>query len=431
MFIEMKFSLLHPRAQLVTIMERIYGYGMTTTSGGNLSILDENGDMWITPAGIDKGTLKPQDIICVKPDGSIIGPHKPSSEYPFHRAIYEKRPDLKAIVHAHPPALVAFSIARKIPDTRIVPQAHIVCGPVGYAPYRLPGSQELGAVIADTFAQGFDVVLLENHGVVAGGDSLLTAFQRFETLDFCARTLIQAHRLGEVYSLTDAQIALMHKRHKKLPTFKPAFHTSHERELRQQIIDLVHRAYDQRLMTSTAGTVSARVDENSFLITPYGVDRLYLDLDDVVLIRDGQCEHRKQPSRATRLHMAIYQAHPNIGAIISAQSPNAVAYAVTRRKLDTRTIPESYIVLRNIPLLPYGVQFDDGREIVAQLGKDTPVLLLENDAILATGETLMQAFDRLEVAEFSAQAVIATTHIGELVPIGSEEVKALEAKFWG
>ena len=70
-----------------------------------------------------------------------------------------------------------------------------------------------------------------------------------------------------------------------------------------------------------------------------------------------------------------------------------------------------------------------GKKIVKQLAKATPVLLLENDAILTTGATLMQAFDRLEVAEFSAQAVIATTHIGELVPIGAEEVKELEAKF--
>jgi len=410
-------------------MERIYGYGMTTTSGGNLSILDENGDMWITPAGVDKGTLKPQDIICVRPDGTIVGPHKPSSEYPFHRAIYEKRPDFRAIVHAHPPALIAFSIARQIPNTRIITQAHTVCGQVGYAPYRLPGSAELGAVIAETFTQGFDVVLLENHGVVTGGDSLLAAFQRFETLDFCARTLIQAQVLGEVHSLTDAEIALARAPGKKLATFKPTFHTSRERELRQHIIELVHRAYDQQLMTSTAGTVSARVDENSFLITPYGVDRLYLDLDDVVLIRDGQRERRKQPSRATRMHMAIYQAHPTIGAIITAQSPNATAYSVTGRSFDTRTIPESYIVLRDIPLLPYGVQFDEGKKVVKQLAKDTPVILLQNDAILTTGATLMQAFDRLEVAEFSARAVIDTMHIGELVPIGAEEVKELEAKF--
>ena len=109
----MKFELLHPAEQLVMIMDRIYDYGMTTTSGGNLSILDDNGDIWITPSGIDKGSLTPKDIICVKPDGTIEGIHKPSVELPFHIKIYQKRPDIKAIIHAHPPALVAFSIVRK------------------------------------------------------------------------------------------------------------------------------------------------------------------------------------------------------------------------------------------------------------------------------------------------------------------------------
>jgi len=70
-------------------------------------------DIWVTPSAIDKGTLRPSDIICVKKDSTIIGRHKPSSEFPFHRAIYNIRSDIKAIIHAHPPALVSFSIVRK------------------------------------------------------------------------------------------------------------------------------------------------------------------------------------------------------------------------------------------------------------------------------------------------------------------------------
>ncbi|MDX9938927.1 MAG: class II aldolase/adducin family protein, partial [Sphaerochaetaceae bacterium] len=98
----MDFSLLHPADQLVMIMDRIYRRGMTTTSGGNLSIRDEAGCVWITPAGIDKGSLTRQDIVCVLPDGTVKGAHKGSSELPFHLAIYEARPDLHAILHAHP-----------------------------------------------------------------------------------------------------------------------------------------------------------------------------------------------------------------------------------------------------------------------------------------------------------------------------------------
>ena len=112
----MNFDLQHPADQLVMIMERIYAYGMTTTSGGNLSILDDNGDVWITPGGIDKGSLTRNDIVRIKADGTIEGIHKPSSELPVHLGIYNTRGDIRAVLHAHPPSLVAFSIARKIPN---------------------------------------------------------------------------------------------------------------------------------------------------------------------------------------------------------------------------------------------------------------------------------------------------------------------------
>ena len=94
-------KLMHPADQITVVISRIYRSGLTTTSGGNISIKDENGDIWITPGGIDKGSLTPKDIICVKPDGTIIGPHKPSSEFPFHKAIYEMRPKMTAVIHAH------------------------------------------------------------------------------------------------------------------------------------------------------------------------------------------------------------------------------------------------------------------------------------------------------------------------------------------
>ncbi|HTN75866.1 MAG TPA: class II aldolase/adducin family protein, partial [Pirellulaceae bacterium] len=104
-------QLVHPCDEIMQTMERIYRYRMTTTSGGNLSIRDDDG-VWITPARVDKGSLGRDDIVCVTPAGDVLGRHQPSSELPFHQAIYAARPDIKAIVHAHPVALVAFSICR-------------------------------------------------------------------------------------------------------------------------------------------------------------------------------------------------------------------------------------------------------------------------------------------------------------------------------
>ena len=96
----MNLDMMHPRDLITLIMKRLYGYGMTTTSGGNLSILDNEGNMWISPGSVDKGTLRPEDIVCVKADGTVVGIHKPSSEFPFHRHIYKLRPDIKAVLHA-------------------------------------------------------------------------------------------------------------------------------------------------------------------------------------------------------------------------------------------------------------------------------------------------------------------------------------------
>lgn len=151
----MNFAMLHPADQIMMIMERIYGYGMTTTSGGNLSILDDSGAIWITPAGVDKGALSRQDIVCVQPDGTVVGNYKPSSEYPFHEWIYRSRKDIKAVLHAHPPALVAFSIVRQTPNVYLLPNVKQICGEVGMAEYGLPGSAQLGERIASVFERGF------------------------------------------------------------------------------------------------------------------------------------------------------------------------------------------------------------------------------------------------------------------------------------
>lgn len=425
----MKSSLNSPRQQLVQIMNRIYYSGLTTLSGGNLSILDDDGSIWITPAGIDKGKLTPADIVRVFPDGTTDGLHAPSSEFPFHRAIYAQRPDVRAVVHAHAPALVSFSIARQIPDTRIIPQANGVCGHVGYAPYALPGSEALGASIAGAFAQGYDVVLLENHGVATVGLTVLEAFQRLETLDFCARTQMFAQRLGAINKLTDEQIALFHRRGTPLTEFTPDAHSSREREIREQLVDLVRRACLRQLMISTEGVASARVDGDTFLITPTGFDRPNITLDDLVLIRGDQCEAGKEPSRSVATHSLIYRNHADIHCIITTQSPYATAYAVSGQTMDTRTIPESYILLVDVPNIPF-IEQDARSVMIAQtLSANHPVLLLQNDCVLTTGKSIMQAFDRLEVAEFTARSLIETSFIGPLVGIGEDDIRDLVRRF--
>jgi len=426
----MDFNLLHPADQLVLIMERIYGYGMTTTSGGNLSVMDSEGNIWITPGGIDKGSLTRDDIVQIKPDGTVVGKHKPSSELPFHELIYKRRPDIKAIVHAHPPALVSFSIVRQIPNTKLIPNVHQVCGEVRMATYGLPGSTDLGEKIAQEFDKGSNTVILENHGIVVGSSNLFKAFMSFETLDFCARLEIEARRIGTPIGLTDRYIEISkNKQHIKMKEFIPDGYSSDERAYRREMCKLIHRAYKQKLFTSAQGTFSQRLDNNSFIITPYAKDRNYLEEGDIVRIENGWREAGKLPSRSVELHKYIYELHPEINSVIIAHPPNIMAFAVTDVEFDSKTIPESYIMLRDVKKLPFGSSFMQPKMTAESISKQTPVLIIENDCVIVTGNSLLNAFDRLEVLEYTAKSIISSKAIGEIVKINDEEVEDINKAF--
>jgi L-fuculose-phosphate aldolase len=427
----MKYEYLHPRDELVLTMQRIYRYKMTTTSGGNLSILDENGDIWITPTGVDKGTLTANDIVCVRADGRIEGLHRPSSEYPFHKAIYAIRPDLKAIVHAHPMALVAFSIAHKVPDTRLFHQAWRSNGTVAFAPYGVPGSEDLGRKIAQKYAEGFDSVILENHGVCCAGQTLQDAFGKFETLEMCCKILIKAHTLGEPTYLTDQQLQLQSKSDVPLEAFDydPSMMSIREKELRNQISRFVERGYRQRLLTMTTGTFSARIDREKFLITPYPLDRHAVLPEEIVMIRKGKKEFGKHPSRAVLAHKAIYDAHPDVMAIANACPLNAMAFSVCRRTVDTRTIPESYVFVREVSLLPFETVYNDFALLARTLTLRSPAAVLANSGVMVVGDSVLAAFDKLEVLECSAEAVLDAQPIGGHVAMSSEIIDELIEAF--
>ena len=393
--------------------------------------MDDNGDMWITPSGIDKGSLKPSDIMCVKADGTVIGPHKPSSEYPFHRALYRMRPKMRSVIHAHPAGLVTFSIVHQIPNTSILPQVHAVCGPIGFAPYDVPGSEALGEKIAEEFRKHpeYKAVIMENHGVVLAGEDIADAYQRFETLELCARTIINAKTLGEPIYLTDEQLNFHESR---LPNdfqhFMNVTHPSEERAIRTEICRMVRRACDQKLMSSSYGTVSMRWKDNDFLITPTGVQRWDIDEEDIVQIKDGMAEAGKLPSHSAALHYEIYRRNPKVNAIVLTQCPSLMGFCTTDSKFDVRTIPESWIFLQDVPKFEFGSQYTKPAE-VAEVFKNRPCAMLANDSVVVASDSLINAFDRLEVAEFAAKSLILAKPVGDLHPITDKEVEDLRVAF--
>jgi L-fuculose-phosphate aldolase len=214
-----------------------------------------------------------------------------------------------------------------------------------------------------------------------------------------------------------------------LPEMEKVEHPSDERAIREEIKKIVHRACEQGLMISSYGTVSVRWRGNDFLITPTNVARWDIRNEDIVQIKDEKREPGKLPSRSTWLHQEIYKRNPHVNSIILTQTPYLMAYSVSGKKLDVRTIPESWIFLQDVPNVPFGSHFA-GQEIILNiLSENTPAVIIENDSVLVTGDKLLGTFDRLEVAEFSAKSLTMGASLGKLVPINQSQVEELRKNF--
>lgn len=419
----MSCNYVHPRNLLVATLQRLYDYGMTTTSGGNISIRDEEGNIWITPSGIDKGTLRPDDIMLVKADGEIIGRHRPSVELPFHSAVYQLRPDAGAVLHAHSPALVAFSLVGKCPNANLIPGTEEICGKIAFSRYDIPGSRTLGEIISAEFAKGADCVMMENHGAVVCGATVEEAFARFETLDYLARIEIQAAGMKDFLSADGGG------KKSTWGTLGACRPSPLECELRDSIVKFAARLYRQRLVFTGNVVLSTRLGKEDLLVTPAGFDPLALRIEDVVRVAGGACEPGKTPACQTELCAEIYRRNDWANAVIMTRSPNVMAFACTGTPLDSRTIPESYIQLRDIPMISSREFEADALCAAKRISPSTPVVIVENCGVITAGKNLTEAFDRLEVADFTANCIRLAARIGDFKPITEQQVQDIIQAF--
>ncbi|MBP5236829.1 MAG: class II aldolase/adducin family protein [Clostridia bacterium] len=425
----MNFKMLHPADRIVMIMSRIYNSGMTTTSGGNISVRDDSGTVWITPSGKDKASLRREDIVQILPDGSVRGEFAPSSEYHFHLSIYMCRPDINSVIHAHPASLCSFSVLHKAPDTSLIPDAASICGDVAVAGYAVPGSSELGDIIADKFSKDHRSVILSNHGVVVGGSDLYEAFNILETLDYCAKLETNAKRIsGDIRKISDKHIALYRLRTSDvLEDYEPDDMGTEGLESSREMCRLISRANSRGLFSCTSGTFSSKLSDGTVLVTPYAVDRKYISPSDLVRVSDGKKEKGKSPSRSVVLHDMIYSCDPGIKSIIIARPPKIMAFAVTDADFPAETMPESVFLLRHVKKYPFGSSFMQPGMLSKEINSESPVCIIENDCVIVCGKTPLQAYDRLEVLESTASAIIEARSIGgEIHSFGKNEIELIE-----
>ena len=197
---------LHLRHEIVRYGRLLHERGFSAARDGNLSCRLDAKTMLITPSGLSKGMLEPEDLVVADMRGhKLEGRHCVSSEVEMHVLIYSMRPDVGGICHAHPPTATGFAVAGIAMDQPVLAEAAVVLGPVPIAPYATPGTRELAASL-EPFVTNHDAILMSNHGVVCCGPDLLQAYLNMELVEQTARILLVVRQLGGPHALTAEQV---------------------------------------------------------------------------------------------------------------------------------------------------------------------------------------------------------------------------------
>lgn len=197
---------------VVAACRRLWDRNLLAAADGNISVLLDDGNIAMTPAGVAKAFMHPDGMAVLTRDGEILAGN-PSSERLMHLAVYERCPEARCVVHAHPPHAVAWSLARpewtELPSDAL-PEVILAAGRIPIAPYARPGTQAMGDVLAPLLPD-HRLMILARHGALCWGESLEEAVGGIERLEHVCTMLKLAHEMGGARPLPDEEVAALRR----------------------------------------------------------------------------------------------------------------------------------------------------------------------------------------------------------------------------
>jgi L-fuculose-phosphate aldolase len=205
------------KSELIAVCRRLHEKNMLASADGNVSVRLENGEVLITPTGVSKSQLTPEDFARITLDNVILEGN-PSGERLMHLEVFKKCPKAKAVVHAHPPTAVAWSVAH--PDLKELPsrslsEVILAVGSIPFVPYARPGTLDMGTLLHPFLPQN-RVMILSRHGALSWGESLDEAYNGMERLEHSAWILYLAKSMGGLTELPESEIVELRKLRKEL-----------------------------------------------------------------------------------------------------------------------------------------------------------------------------------------------------------------------
>ena len=219
------------KQEICEVGHRLYAHGFVAANDGNISVKVGENEFYCTPTGVSKGSLTPDMIIKIDAEGNKLeGTLNPSSEIKMHLRVFRERPDVNAVVHAHPPVATAFTVAGIPLDRYILPEAVLTIGDVPTCDYATPSTMEIPDSLMP-YIQEHDAFMLKNHGALTVGNTLTRAFFTMEEVEFNAKIMKHAMELGRIQEISEEKMyELMDLRVKMgIPGKHPGYKTAEER----------------------------------------------------------------------------------------------------------------------------------------------------------------------------------------------------------
>lgn len=195
------------KQSILEVGRRMYAKNFVASNDGNISCKVSENTLWCTPTGVSKGFMTDDMLVLMDTDGNVLrGHYKPSSEMKMHLRVYKENPEVKAVVHAHPPAATSYAIAGLPLNRAILTESVMGIGEIPLAPYAMPGTEEVPDSIAP-FVNTHNGCLLANHGALTWAKDVMTAWMRMESIEYYALVSMYTQGLiGQVHELTCDQV---------------------------------------------------------------------------------------------------------------------------------------------------------------------------------------------------------------------------------
>ncbi len=208
------------RREMVRVGRLMWERGFVAATDGNLSARMGADRLLVTSSGVSKGFVSDEDLIIIRADGEPVSSHRgrgshPSTEIAMHLEVYRQRPDVNAVIHAHPPLATAFSIAGVSLARCVIPEVIVTMGAIPTAEYATPGTAEVPASIRQAISE-YDAMILAHHGSLTVGETLWEAYLRLEKVEHTAQITLAAHQLGRVNTLSPQAVEKLAEKRREL-----------------------------------------------------------------------------------------------------------------------------------------------------------------------------------------------------------------------